>query len=129
RVLSSSLASSGPEPSAPAATVHTTNVASSVLITTDLPPSAARRRAWFRIGARPRRRAAASVFVLEGELHLGAVREHLAVLEVHVERRDLGDAQIAQRLRRLVDGRLRRLLPRVGAGADQLDDLVDALRH
>src|SRR5262249_2742139 len=70
-----------------------------------------------------------SILVLEGELHLRPVGEDLPVLQVHIELRDLGDAQIAKRLRRLVDRRLGRLLPRISARPDELDDLVHALRH
>src|SRR5206468_64736 len=57
------------------------------------------------------RRGGSAAFVLEAELHLGAVGADLPVLELDVELRDLGDAQVAQRLRRLVDGRRGGLLP------------------
>src|SRR5919197_1346574 len=87
-----------------------------------------------RVAARGRRdggRAPPRSFalVLERHLHLGAIGEHLAALELHVELRHLGDAEIAQRLRGALDRGPGRLLPRVRAGADQLDDLVHALRH
>src|SRR5438093_1365085 len=79
-----------------------------------------------RPGARPR---GGSVLVLERDLHLGAIGAHLAVLDLQVELGNLGDAQVAQRLRRLVDRGRGGLLPRVGARPDQLDHPVDALRH
>src|SRR5438128_2694042 len=41
-----------------------------------------------------------SVLVLEGQLHLRAIGDDLAVLEAHVELADLCDPQVAQRLRR-----------------------------
>src|SRR5690242_4972287 len=91
-------------------------------------PSLLRRRRRLVRGARserPATRRAAILrgpFVLEGDLHPGAVREHLAVLEMHVELRDLGDTEVAERLRRPLDGRLRGFLPGLLARADQLDD-------
>ena len=36
------------------------------------------------------------VLVLEGDLDLGAVGDHLAVVELQVHLDDLGDAQLAQ---------------------------------
>src|SRR5947199_124002 len=79
-----------------------------------------------RVAGRPARRSA---LVLERHLHLGAIGAHLALLELHVELGDFGDAEIAQRLRGALDSGLGCLFPGVGAGADQLDDLVHALRH
>src|SRR6476620_4668931 len=67
--------------------------------------------------------------VLEGELDLRAVRADLTVFDLEVQLRHLRDAQIPERRRRPGDRGGRRLLPRFGAGPDQLDDLVDALRH
>ena len=69
-----------------------------------------------------------SVFlaVLEGDLDLGAVGAHLTVFQLHVELDDLGDAQVLQGTRGRLDGRGGSLFPGFCAGADQLDDLVDA---
>src|SRR6476646_8655466 len=74
-----------------------------------------------RIGSRP--------FVLERHLHLGPIALDLAVLELHVELADLGDAQVAQGLGRSLDRRGRGFLPGLTAGANQLDHLIDALGH
>src|SRR5439155_12722856 len=75
------------------------------------------------------RRSRSLTLVLEGHLHLGAVGEHLAIFELHVELGHLGDAEVAQRPRGALDRGPGSLLPGFGAGSDQLDDLVDALRH
>src|SRR5207302_1170295 len=56
------------------------------------------------------------------------VGSDLAV-DLHVQRLDLRDAQVAQGLGGAIDGGAGGLLPRLGAGADDLDDLVDALGH
>src|SRR5437870_4664150 len=74
-------------------------------------------------------RSASLAFELEGDLHLCPVGFHFAVLDLQIELGDLRDAQIPERLRRALDRCRRRLLPRLTAGADQLDNLVDALRH
>ena len=42
---------------------------------------------------------------------------------------DLGDPEVAEAIARPLDRRARRLLPRFAAGADDLDYLVDTLRH
>src|SRR5258708_7228833 len=68
-------------------------------------------------------------FVLEGNLQPGPVGFHLALLNLQIELGDLRDPQIPKRFSRSLDGRGRRLLPGLSAGPDQLDDLVDALRH
>src|SRR5215207_483016 len=72
-------------------------------------------------------RSVAALLVFERHLQLGAEQLDLTVLELHVLRRDLGDTQVAERLRRTLDGGPRRLLPRLAARADELDDLVDAV--
>jgi hypothetical protein len=36
-------------------------------------------------------------FVLEGDLHLGAIGDHLAVIDLHVEVGHFGNSQVAQR--------------------------------
>src|SRR5439155_16745927 len=123
-VFSSSVFGSGPAaPSGAAATMTPRTTGRDLLHITSAPFTPGARG---RPGSRPR---LGSVLVLERDLHLGAIRSHLAVLDLQVELRDLGDAQDAQRLGRLVDGGGRGLLPRVRAGPDQLDHLVDALRH
>jgi NAD(P)-dependent dehydrogenase (short-subunit alcohol dehydrogenase family) len=76
-------------------------------------------------GERP---AFLAALVLERELDLRPVG-HLAVLEVHVECRDLGNAQVAQRLARSRDRRVRGLLPGLRARPDELDDFVNTLCH
>src|SRR5262249_22128440 len=73
--------------------------------------------------------AVSVALVLEAQLNLGAIGADLAVLELEVELGDLRDPQIAQRLRRFRDRSRGGLLPRLGAGPHQLDDLVDALGH
>src|SRR2546425_2935482 len=80
-----------------------------------------------KIPARPV--GSATLAVLEGHLHLGAVGPDLAVLELDVEGRDLRDAEVSQALRSRVDGGRGGLLPRLGACPDELDDLVDAFGH
>src|SRR5215218_434932 len=71
----------------------------------------------------------ATLLVFERHLELGSEQLDLAVFELHVLRRDLGDAQVAERLRRALDGGPRRLLPRLAARADEFDDFVDAVGH
>src|SRR5438132_5173340 len=68
-------------------------------------------------------------FVLEGHLDLRAIALDLAILQLHIELRDLGHPQVAQRLRRPLDRRRSGFLPGFGARPDQLDDLVDGLGH
>src|SRR4051794_12972523 len=69
----------------------------------------------------------AALLVFERHLQLGAEQLDLAVLELHVLRRDLSDAEVAEGLRRALDRGPRRLLPRLAARADKLDDFVDAV--
>src|SRR5688572_19966800 len=71
----------------------------------------------------------AAAFVLEGELQLGAVGRDFAFFDHQVLLDDLGNTQVAQRLRCTIDCRLCRLFPGFAAGAYELDHLVDALRH
>src|SRR5207245_6640421 len=67
--------------------------------------------------------------VLERQRQLGAIALDLAVLELHVERGDFRHAEVAQGLGGPLDRCRRRFLPRLGARSDQLDDLIDAVRH
>src|ERR1041385_1724839 len=76
----------------------------------DAPLIAARRNSPARRAARPRaapraRVASSLAFVLERHPDLGAIALDLAVLQRHVELRDLGLAQIAQRRGRALDRR------------------------
>src|SRR5207244_10805735 len=66
---------------------------------------------------------------VDRELRLAAVGPRLAALELEVELGDLGDPQLTEGLRRKGNRGRGRLLPRLGAGANELDDLVDALGH
>src|SRR5678815_3420279 len=76
------------------------------------------------------RALALAVFVLERDFHLRAVRFDLAfVVERQIQLRDFGHPQIAQGLAGSTDGRGSSLLPRLRAGANELDDLVDAFSH
>ena len=67
--------------------------------------------------------------VLEGDLELGPVGDHLAILNLQVELGDLSDAQVLQGLSRGGDGGCGRLLPGLIAGADKLNHLVYAFCH
>lgn len=66
---------------------------------------------------------------LEGELNLGAISYDVAVVDLHVELDDLGDAKIAQALRCHIDGSSRGLLPRLSAGTNELDHFINAFSH
>src|SRR5262245_36649707 len=68
-------------------------------------------------------------FVLEREFHLGAVGRDLALLDDDVLLDHLGDAQVAQRPGSAFDRHFRRSLPRLCAGANHFDYVVDALGH
>src|SRR5207247_155276 len=59
----------------------------------------------------------------------GSIAGHSAILDRHVELFDLADAQVAERLRRRLDRVLRRRLPRIGAGPDDLGHPVHAVCH
>src|SRR3990167_2880102 len=80
-------------------------------------------------GCAPLAKNSAAAAIFEGELHLGAIGGDLALFDDEILLDDLGDAQVTQRLRRPLDRHLGRLLPGFAAGADQLDDLVDAIDH
>src|SRR2546427_8463926 len=70
-----------------------------------------------------------AAFILERHLDLCPIALDFAVLQLHVELRDLRHTQITQRLGRAFHRRARRFLPGLRAGADQLDDFVDTLWH
>src|SRR3954451_18150397 len=72
-------------------------------------------------------RSVAALLELERHLQLGPEQLDLAVLELHVLRRDLRDAQVAERLRRARDGGPRRLVPRLADRGDEVDGFVDAV--
>src|SRR5579859_4465189 len=74
-------------------------------------------------------RESLTFLILEREPHFRAIALDLAILEMAIQLRHLGHAQIAQRLPRALDRGLGRFLPRLRGCTDQLDDLVDALRH
>src|SRR6266542_348908 len=67
--------------------------------------------------------------VLEGELYLGAVGDDCAFFELHVELDDLGYAEVTEAAGRHLYRGCRGGFPGFGAGADEFDDLVDALGH
>ena len=66
-----------------------------------------------------------SALVLERQRNPRAISDDLAVLDLHVELADFGDAQVAQRRRSGLDGVLRGVLPRDLARADDVRDAVD----
>src|SRR3990172_11549745 len=76
-----------------------------------------------------RSRGLFAAVVLEGELYLGAVGTDVSFFQLHVELDNLGDAQVTQAGGSHRHGRCGRLLPGIGARADEFDDLVDALCH
>src|SRR5438093_6324098 len=76
-----------------------------------------------------RTRSGLVAFVFERHLELGPIALDLAVLQLHVELRDLRHTQVAQCFPRALDRRGSGSLPGLRAGPDQLDDLVDALGH
>src|SRR5207237_4356266 len=67
--------------------------------------------------------------VLEGELHLRAVGDDRAFLELHVQLDDLGDAEVTQAGGGHLDGGRGGCFPGLAARANEFDDLVDALGH
>src|SRR6195952_6006864 len=67
---------------------------------------------------------------LERDLDLGAIGFDPALgVELHIELHDFGDAQFAQRFAGAVDRYLGGFFPGILAGADQFDDLVNAISH
>ena len=67
------------------------------------------------------------ILELERDVHLGTVRLDLALgVQLQIELDDLGDTEVAQGFSGAADRRGGGLLPGFLAGADQLDDLVDA---
>src|SRR5579872_3202794 len=67
---------------------------------------------------------------LERDVQLGAVGLYLALgIQLQVELDHFGNPKIPQRFSGAADGRRGSLFPGFLAGADQLDDLVDALSH
>src|SRR3954447_9622121 len=67
---------------------------------------------------------------LERDLDLGAIGFDPAFgVELHIELHDFGDAKVAKRLAGPVDRHLGGLFPGILAGADQFDDLVNAITH
>jgi orotate phosphoribosyltransferase len=71
-----------------------------------------------------------AALIFEGHTELGSVRLDLArAADDEVLRQDLGDPQLPQMLAGELDRVLGGLFPRFRAGADDLDDFVDALRH
>src|SRR6202030_2810963 len=77
----------------------------------------------------PSTTSVAPFLVFERDLELGSIGFDLAVPELKILLHHLGDAKVTQGLGRSFDGRLRRLLPRLRARTDDLDDLIDALCH
>src|ERR1700756_4077054 len=71
-----------------------------------------------------------SALELERHVQLGAVGFHFSFgIQLHVECDNLRDAKVTECFGRLLDRVRRSLLPGLGAGTDQFNDLVDALRH
>src|SRR4051794_26013033 len=67
---------------------------------------------------------------LERDLDLGAIGFDPAFgIQLHIELHDFGDAKVAKRLAGAVDCHFGGLFPGILAGADQLDDLVNAISH
>src|SRR6476646_2642317 len=66
-------------------------------------------------------------FVFEGDFDLGAVELNLAVTENHVLRHDFRYAQLAQMLSGLHDHVLGGAFPAFGTGADEFDNVINAL--
>jgi len=70
-----------------------------------------------------------SVRILERHAQLRPVGFYLTILDYEVLVQNFCHAQIAQRLARALDRDLGRIFPGNFAGADDFNDLVDALRH
>src|SRR5512132_1527697 len=66
-------------------------------------------------------------FVFEGDFDLGAVELNLAVANSHVLRHDFRYAQLAQMFSGLLDHVLGSVFPAFGAGADEFDNVVNAV--
>src|ERR1700704_6506231 len=76
------------------------------------------------------RRSCSAPLELERDLDLGAIGFDPALrIQLHIELHDFGDAQFAQRFAGPVDRYLGGLFPGILAGADQFDDLVNAISH
>src|SRR3954470_24911875 len=67
--------------------------------------------------------------VFEGDLELGTESFDLPVLDDEILLDDFGNAEIAQAARRELDRGSRCFLPRLLAGPDQFQDLIDAVCH
>src|SRR5450631_441279 len=67
--------------------------------------------------------------VLEREGQARPEAGNLALFDGHVQLDDLGDTQVAQGLRRGLDGAPGRVLPGLGADPDQLGDAVHGICH
>src|SRR4051794_38353655 len=78
---------------------------------------------------RPAPAASVAAVVLERDAEADAVLLDRPVLDRHVLADDLGDPQVADRLRGRLDGVLRRIRPRVGARPDHLGDAVHVSGH
>ena len=69
----------------------------------------------------------AMALVFEGDFDLGAIELNLAVAQNHVLRHDFRYAQLAQMFSCLLDHVLGGVFPAFGAGADEFDNVVNAL--
>src|SRR5262245_20436860 len=70
-----------------------------------------------------------SILVLERDLEANPVGLDLTVVDHHVLRGYFRNAQVAQRMRGALHGGGSGLFPGCGAGANDLDDFVDAFGH
>ena len=70
-----------------------------------------------------------SALVTERDLDLGPVANDLAILQLDIELAHFGNVEVPELLRSGCNGFLCGLLPRLGAGSNQLDDLADAVAH
>src|SRR5207237_2176084 len=105
-----------PAPSAAPSSGRRSSVTTACAPTSTAPPPSGWRGSWsLLVGVE-----------LEAHLELRAVEE-LPALDLDVELVDLGDAQVAQRRGRGLHGVLRCGRPRLPAGADDLDHLVDGV--
>ena len=67
--------------------------------------------------------------IFEGDFQLGPVSLDFAVSDNEVLLNDFGNSKLAQCFYCALDRVSGRLFLRCGAGSDQFDDLIDALRH